>query len=53
VSLNEREKVVNERGGKEDKRGGKHLRGDFWTFGGEHHFERRGLYCWWMVLVFA
>jgi hypothetical protein len=53
VSLNEREKAVNERGGKEDKRGEKHSRGDFWTFGGEHHFERRGLYCWWMVLVFA
>jgi hypothetical protein len=61
VSLNEREKAVNERGGKEDKRREKHSRRDFWIFGGEHHFERRGLYCWFgagvacwrMVLVFA
>jgi hypothetical protein len=46
VSLNEREKVVNERRGKEDKRREKHSRKNFWIFlGGEHHFERRGLYC--------
>jgi hypothetical protein len=30
VSLNEREKVVNERRGKEDKRREKHSRKDFW-----------------------
>jgi hypothetical protein len=33
VSLNEREKAVNERGGKEDKRRKKHSREDFWIFG--------------------
>ena len=41
VSLNEREKAMNERGGKEDKRRKKYLRGDFWILGSEHHFERR------------
>jgi hypothetical protein len=39
VSLNEREKVVNERGKKEDKRREKTRKRDFWDFGGEHHFE--------------
>jgi hypothetical protein len=40
VSLNEREKAVNERREKEDKRRKKHLREDFWIFGREHHFKR-------------
>jgi hypothetical protein len=35
VSLNEREKAVNERGGKEDMRGKKHSRGGLLDFGGE------------------
>ena len=37
VSLNEREKAMNERGGKEDMRGKKHSgEGDFWR---EHYFS--------------
>ena len=38
VSLNERKEVVNERGGKEDKRREKHSRGDFCIFGGRASF---------------
>jgi hypothetical protein len=59
VSLNEREKVVNERGGKEDKRREKHSRKDFWIFGGESIIlreERTVLLVWgWssLVLVFS
>jgi hypothetical protein len=33
VSLNEREKAVNEGGGKEDKRREKHSKRYFWIFG--------------------
>ena len=62
VSLNEREKAVNERGGKEDKRREKHSRMHFFDLGESIIFIGEdciaglgvGVACWWRVLlVFA
>jgi len=49
VSLNEMEKAGNERRGKEDKKSKKHPRGNFWILGREHHFEKGGLYYWFLL----
>jgi hypothetical protein len=49
VSLNEREKAVNERGGKEDMRGKNTRERGLLDFGGEHYFHIGRLY--WAFLL--
>jgi hypothetical protein len=63
VSLNEREKAVNERGERRIRGGKKNTRrGTFGILGREHHLEGEedlyccfgaGVACWRMVLVFS